>query len=412
VLALWRGAVKKKNEIIQEGYDFEVLYNWDCLQRIVRHPKYKKLCEYLEFDNAGFALRELRRNPNSLIESGHHSWQRLEKAENERIAGQERLLEHIRSRFGLVAPVQTEIILSKKYAPSFFSNIPMFNKNPFAVSFISSRTKEDKNGEILLNPIHQGHFLVLKIDAAAHFKSQIVSGVKELIDAYRGMIARKYKIVKPCRRLRQRLRGSNGEMSMTFKIDLLADEKDVLRELRKAIGLTPTQNRYHLEKRINYYEIWDKRADWVSFSEIANEYDINLSAAKKRFQRAFDLIFNRKYHHDLWWKLFSPDPKKRNQPFLIFSSQIKPLTSENDGDNDSGFIEERVPESFSAYDANAVLLWLDIQKHCSKCREECKPPLAQEDIKEWRPCPKLAEDLTEDMSPKSRQFYLEKSRQT
>ena len=449
--------MKKRNRIIEEGYDFEVLYNWDCLQRIARHPKYEKLCKDLDFDKDVIAVKESLSRDTSQLDVKWEKFKLLASEEykaltkdkpsksaeylknypqkedqylrdlfgeeDSKTALHKKLLERIRIRFGLITPIRPDFIRENKYPPiikhsdgreeSLFSAMPIFHRNPFAVSFISSRPKEDKDGNILLNPIHEWHFLVLKIDVAAHFKSQIVSGVKELIDAYRGMIMRKYKIVKPCRRLKQRLRGSDDEISMTFKIDLLADEKDIISELHKAIGLKPSKNRYHLEKRINYYEIWDERAEGVSFPEIAQEYGIKLDTAKKRFQCAFELIFDRNYYHDLWWKLFHPYPSKRYRPSLIFSSEVSASTSEDGGDKDSDFIEERVPANSSFYDDPQVRsLWLDIQKSCSQCREECKPPLTQEDIEEWRPCPKIMDDLTEDISHESRQFYLEKSRES
>ena len=76
---------RKKNEIIQQGFDFEVLYNWDCLQRIASHPKYKKLYEYLEFDSDGFAVTDLLGRDSTKLDSDWKNFKVLAYEEYEKL---------------------------------------------------------------------------------------------------------------------------------------------------------------------------------------------------------------------------------------------------------------------------------------------------------------------------------------
>lgn len=126
--------------LMKDGYDFEVLLNYDYLQRIARNRDYETLCEKITFDEDGFA------DPPSF-------------SSNE-------IFEQIRKDFGLTTVVQPSVILRNKYSQEFFSQIPLFERDPFATMLVFQRSENEK-GEIISTPIHDAHYLIINIERLA-----------------------------------------------------------------------------------------------------------------------------------------------------------------------------------------------------------------------------------------------------
>lgn len=235
---------KEKAKIIKNGYDYEVLLNYDYLQRIVRHPDYQKFCEDLIFDKEGFAITDLLlliSDESEKIKLRDKERQELEKKEKEGIDKQRNLLDKIRNEFRVTEPIDPKKVRTEKYPPEFYSNIPFFEKNPFAVSLIFLRTGTDEKGRLISTPIHEGHFLLMDIDPLAIYKKQVKSGVKDYISTYKEMVEGEYTAIIPCELLRK------NDILITIKIDLLADEKDIFSEIRKYIN--PATDRTHIKKK-------------------------------------------------------------------------------------------------------------------------------------------------------------------
>ena len=270
-----------------ESYKYEVLLKYDYLQRVVRDPRYIRLCEEIKFDDTGFACPPVFDDVEAY--------------------------EKIKNEFGLLTVVDPSVVIEERYDPEDFSQLPIFNDAPFACCLLFDTTKGDEKD--ISNPIHDGHYLILSVDRLATIRI-IRQSVKEYMKEYRTYMPGDLAglKVKPKEASLEKQAGPHAcgfvktteEGRVTIKINLLASEKDIFDELKKYIPRTT--GRIHLEKRNIYYKIWDRRKEWESFSNIALRFSLKEDQARKSFRRAFTLIRREKYEDVIWqvvvWKHF------------------------------------------------------------------------------------------------------------
>jgi len=262
------------------GYQFEVLRNYDLLQRIVRNPEYSRWCEKISFDNDGFAETDL------FVCAIHQE-----------------CIKEIRKRFGLKQPIHPSVILQNKYSPEFFSQVPIFERDPFACMLEFHRSK-DQDEEIVSTPIHDEQYLLIKVDRLASAKA-VESAVKEYCNLYREYLPMglKNSVVPACDCLQI------DRDQARLKINMLSFDRDIFQKL--GTYLIPPKERIHFKARDGSYAIWDMRMEREPFSKIALRFGVNEDQSRKRFRRAFDLITGQKYTKALWKELIRNHLTKR-----------------------------------------------------------------------------------------------------
>lgn len=352
-----------------ESYEYEVLLNYDYLQRVVRNPQYIRLCEEIEFDDTGFACHPVFDDVDDDVET-------FEKIENE---------------FGLLTVVDPSVVIEERYSPEMFSQLPVFNKPPFACRLLFNTIKE--KDQDVSNPIHDRHYLILSIDRLATIDI-IKRSIEEYLEAYSkfmpGDLAGKEASVKEqsardsCRFIK-----AVEENRITARINILAYKRDIFVELTKYI--TPQSGRIHLEKRDVYYKIWDKRKDRKSFSEIAAKFNLKKEQGRKQFRKAFELIIGREYDKSLWKELVLNHliKKAKNSSgeeqiraykelgkFEDGKQQYKLLREKAGNEKEQEkklFIKENIQSESLLDDPEVALLLEDIKRICADCPDtECK----------------------------------------
>ena len=292
------------------GYEFEVLRNYDLLQRIVRNSDYERLCEEITFDKDGFAeidplsLANVEndiekfaiKQCDKVIKIRGVTWVKKEykerlKVREEKINNEQGRLKQIRKKFGLTQPIHPSIILENKFSPEFFSQIPIFERDPFACMLEFHRT-ENQDGEILSTPIQDDQCFLIRIDRMAPAKA-VKSAINEYLTLYREYLPMGLKdsAAPACECLHI------GNDQVRLKINMLSFNRDIFREIEKY--LAPPTEWIHFKARSGCYSIWDKRKEQASFSEIALKFRVKEDQARKRFRRAFELITGQEYNKSM-----------------------------------------------------------------------------------------------------------------
>lgn len=385
-----------------EGYEFEVLRNYDTLQRVVRNPDYGRLCENLTFDGDGFAEIDTVTFSNGT--SDHVALPDREceaalKALQERISQQEGCLENLRKTFGLIQPIQPSVILQHKHRPEFFSQIPIFEKDPFACMLVFQRSKEDtvskkppkpvfpgseEDGGIVSSPIHDTHYLVTDIDLLAPAKA-IKSAVKEYLEMYREYLPMTLKGTDSpaCEFLHA------GMDHARFKVNMLSFDKDIFQEIEKYT--TPPKNHMHFEKRNGCYAVWDRRREQEPFSKITLRLGLNEDQARKRFRRAFTLVTGKEYNESIWKELIldylvkkakSSSGQEQVEAYKELGKfekvkQQNRLLMEKEGSEEEQkrkrWMKENIPSNSLCDDPRVAEILIDIKRLCRACPDtECK----------------------------------------
>lgn len=359
-----------KPKIIDSGYQYEVQLNYDSIQRIARHPEYRRLCDQIIFDKHGFAEIDF-----TVFDKNEHK----------------NAVESIREKFGINTPIKPDRIISGEISAETIAALPDISpRGPFAVE-LYYLSRSENGGMLESHPTSANNKILLRICRQARLKNQVVSGIKEYLHFSRGFADKSIRTGTPVQLI------DKDRNAITILIDVLSDEGVIISNVSKYIKNQP--GRFH-PKRLDYYRIWDKKAYEVkSFQKIAEEINRTKSGPKvtadlirKRFAIAHGLIFGEDNRYDY--------VKKRERTALL-ERRFSDLPASLDDGQYADPINQEEASGVGYSDSIAyVELYHDIQKICGKCPNiacyesviDGKLGLAEKF--EIKPCAKLIKYLT------------------
>jgi hypothetical protein len=163
--------------------------------------------------------------------------------------------------------------------------------------------------------------------------------------------------------------------------EILDEVEEFVKEARDYADISQDKTRERFQEKLQCYQVWDMRDRHTPFLEIARELGIKEDAARKKYERAYELIYAEPLP-DVW--RFRARKIEMAQQHLLMKDPEKTFAAAGvNGMND----------------AETRLLLRDIARICSKCtdaacQEQSRQFRRSGDATDWKACPSVMEILS------------------